>query len=109
MNAITNTVVGAGGSVTNISPINTAGPTDTDGDGLSDAEEQSLGTDMQKADTDGDGLFDREEVKVYKTDSLKKDTDGDGIDDGTEVKNGYNPAGGGKLYDLNTAINNSNQ
>ncbi|MFH0892193.1 MAG: CARDB domain-containing protein [Candidatus Falkowbacteria bacterium] len=34
---------------------------DTDGDGLSDALEDALGTDKEKADTDGDGLSDREE------------------------------------------------
>ena len=36
-------------------------------------------------DTDGDGLTDAEEVNVYRTDPGKADTDGDGIDDGTEV------------------------
>lgn len=42
---------------------------DTDGDGLTDAEEQLLGTNPTKVDTDGDG---------YK--------------DGDEVKNGYDPS-----------------
>lgn len=43
---------------------------DTDGDGLTDAREQELGTDPQNPDTDGDGY-----------------TDGD------EVENGYSPLG----------------
>ncbi|MGB1585756.1 MAG: hypothetical protein ACPHID_01765 [Thermoplasmatota archaeon] len=38
-----------------------ASTTDSDGDGLSDATEQSLGTDPQVADTDGDGVLDGED------------------------------------------------
>ena len=71
---------------------------DTDGDGLTDAEEQTLGTDPTKVDTDQDGLTDYEEVKIYTTDPLKADTDGDSYLDGTEVRNGYNPKGPGKLF-----------
>ncbi|EKE13681.1 MAG: hypothetical protein ACD_12C00869G0002 [uncultured bacterium] len=41
-------------------------------------------------DTDGDGLSDGEEQK-YFTDMRKKDTDDDGYDDKTEVEKGYNP------------------
>ncbi|MFD2099281.1 gliding motility-associated C-terminal domain-containing protein, partial [Flagellimonas iocasae] len=37
---------------------------DTDGDGLTDAEENILGTDINNPDTDGDGLTDGEEVLV---------------------------------------------
>ncbi|MFP2964292.1 hypothetical protein ACLEPN_42965, partial [Myxococcus sp. 1LA] len=37
---------------------------DTDGDGLSDAEEIALGTDPNNPDTDGDGLPDGIEVHV---------------------------------------------
>ena len=73
--------------------------TDTDGDGLTDEEENNLGTNINKVDTDGDGLPDYEEVKVYGTDPLKADTDGDGHNDGEEIKNGYNPLGAGKLID----------
>jgi hypothetical protein len=78
---------------------------DSDGDGLTDEEEQGLGTDLYKQDTDLDGLFDREEVKIYKTDPLKKDTDADGFQDGQEVDSGNNPAGEGKLLDLQSEIN----
>lgn len=62
---------------------------DTDGDGLTDAQEAQLGTDPNKADTDGDGLTDGDEVNQYKTDPLTADTDGDGLNDGDEV-NSYN-------------------
>jgi hypothetical protein len=73
---------------------------DSDGDGLLDWEEKSLGTDIRLSDTDGDGLFDREEVRVYKTNPLDPDTDKDGYQDGSEVKGGYNPNGPGKLYEI---------
>ena len=74
--------------------------TDQDQDGLSDEEEMALGTDPNNIDTDTDGLFDREEVMVYKTDPLNPDTDGDGHQDGVEVKNGFNPNGSGKLFEI---------
>jgi hypothetical protein len=74
--------------------------TDTDGDGLTDAEETELGTDRNLTDTDGDGLFDREEVRVYKTNPIQFDTDGDGYGDGQEVQGGYSPLGPGKLFQL---------
>jgi hypothetical protein len=73
---------------------------DSDQDGLSDEEESAIGTSSNNIDTDNDGLFDREEVRVYKTNPLVSDTDGDGYSDGDEVKNGYNPAGAGKLYEI---------
>ena len=38
---------------------------DTDGDGLSDATEETIGTDRLAADTDGDGLLDGWEVNGY--------------------------------------------
>jgi hypothetical protein len=62
--------------------------TDTDGDGLSDADEVDVyGTDPNLADTDGDGLSDGEEALAggTGTDPLDSDTDGDGLDDGDEV------------------------
>ncbi|MEB4590941.1 hypothetical protein VSS37_08135, partial [Candidatus Thiothrix sp. Deng01] len=58
---------------------------DSDGDGLKDGEERTLGTDPTKADTDGDGLPDGVEVSTTKTDPTKADTDGDGLNDGVEV------------------------
>jgi hypothetical protein len=93
---------------------------DTDGDGLTDAREQSTGTDPRVADTDGDGLPDGEEESVHQTDPTVADTDGDGLTDGYEVRvwrtnptqddtdgdsyldgaeiqNGFNPLGSGPL------------
>ena len=89
---------------------------DTDGDGLTDAEEQQLGTDQLKADTDGDGYTDKQEIdsgydpltvggkldsdrdgladpdeKCWGTDAHNPDTDGDGYLDGQEVVNGFDP------------------
>lgn len=59
-------------------------PVDTDGDGLTDAEEAELGTDAMSADTDGDGITDAEEIELG-TDATVADTDGDGLNDGSEV------------------------
>jgi hypothetical protein len=70
---------------------------DRDKDGLTDEEEEELGTSARAADTDGDGLFDLEEVKTWETDPLNPDTDGDTYLDGAEVSGGYNPSGEGTL------------
>jgi hypothetical protein len=89
---------------------------DTDGDGLTDAQEQQLGTDQLKADTDGDGYTDKQELdsgydpltvggkldsdrdgladpdeKCWGTDLRNPDTDGDGYLDGQEVVNKFDP------------------
>ncbi len=54
---------------------------DSDGDGLTNIEEQSLGTNPQLYDTDGDTLSDYQESKNLGTNPLKKNTDGDRYDD----------------------------
>lgn len=59
--------------------------TDTDGDGLTDAEEAMYGTDPGNPDTDGDAIDDGGEVHSYGTDPTLADTDGDGIDDYPEI------------------------
>jgi hypothetical protein len=59
---------------------------DTDGDNLSDFDEdRSVGTDPLVADTDSDSLNDGDEVFLYSTSPLLADTDADGLDDGYEV------------------------
>ncbi len=63
---------------------------DTDGDGRGDGEERATGTDPLDPDTDGDGLYDGYEVAIG-TDPLKADTDGDGHPDGLEVAQGTDP------------------
>ena len=75
-------------------------PLDSDGDGLTDAQEQTLGTNSGNPDSDSDGLFDGEEVNVYHTNPLEPDSDHDSFTDGQEVHNGYNPLGPGKLLEL---------
>lgn len=65
--------------------------TDTDDDGLSNAEERRIGTDPRRADTDQDGLEDGAEVQNYDTDPLEADTDGDGLHDAQEVNRGTDP------------------
>jgi uncharacterized protein (TIGR03382 family) len=63
---------------------------DSDGDGLSDIQEEDLGTDPENADTDGDGLPDGREVfggnpalpNNNVTNPLDVDTDNDGLCDG---------------------------
>lgn len=84
---------------------------DADGDGLTNIEEQNLGTDPMSGDTDSDlisdfleisiglnplvsnvgvdsdaeGLLDVDEVTILGTDPLHSDTDRDGLSDGIEV------------------------
>ena len=82
--------------------------TDTDGDGLSDVDEDEAGScsgvpaldadvegdfnhpidcaTVDTADTDGDGLTDAEEVLILGTIPAYVDTDGDSIEDGLEVE-----------------------
>lgn len=49
---------------------------DSDGDGIDNVTEVSLGTDIFNADTDGDGISDYEEVYVVYSDPLVQDFDG---------------------------------
>lgn len=69
----------------------TNGRSDTDEDGLTDAEEQAADTDPFGADTDGDGVPDPAEVDG-PTDPSARDTDGDGLADGTERDGATDPA-----------------
>ncbi|MRG93283.1 DUF3344 domain-containing protein [Polyangium spumosum] len=73
---------------------------DTDGDGLTDDYENTIGTDPNDADSDDDGVIDGEEPNpTDDTDgdgtinALDPDSDGDGLKDGTEMgKDCSNPA-----------------
>ena len=59
---------------------------DTDGDGLTDLEENTLyNTDMNDNDTDGDGLLDGDEVNNHGTNPNEKDSDGDDLSDYDEI------------------------
>ena len=65
---------------------------DTDGDGLTNAQEEVLGTEPLDADSDDDGISDGDEVgddatydEGTDTNPLNPDTDDDGIQDGTEA------------------------
>ncbi len=58
---------------------------DADNDGLNDSSELELQTDPNNADSDGDGLFDSVEHNDIGTDPNNHDTDQDGLSDGDEV------------------------
>ncbi len=62
--------------------------TDTDQDGLSDAEEASRGTDPNNPDSDGDGVRDGVEARPG---AGTADADGDGLSDAGESAAGTNP------------------
>ena len=61
---------------------------DVDNDGLSDGEEQLVGSNPFLPDTDGDGLTDFQEVRLTKTHPNSADTDGDGINDADDDQDG---------------------
>ena len=71
------------------------GGADWDGDGLTNAEEQSHGTDMTKADSDGDGLPDGWEVahglNPNNGGDANSDADNDGLTAAQEYAQGTNP------------------
>ncbi|MBK7864174.1 MAG: hypothetical protein IPJ65_37380 [Archangiaceae bacterium] len=63
--------------------------TDSDGDGVSDADERTVGTNPSSIDSDGDGISDRLEGRVDTDgdgviDALDTDADGDAISDAIE-------------------------
>lgn len=63
---------------------------DADGDGLTNLQEQVLGSNPRNPDTDGDELPDKQET-THGTDILNPDTDNDGLTDKQEVNLGYDP------------------
>lgn len=70
---------------------------DSDGDGLTDADEAQRGTDPNNPDTDSDGLDDWTEVWFTRTNPLSSDSDGDGLTDGFERSHEYPDAYGNLL------------
>ncbi|MBT7701860.1 MAG: DUF2341 domain-containing protein, partial [Verrucomicrobia bacterium] len=74
-----------------ISAEEPAASLDFDEDGLSNAQEYQLGSDVYNEDTDGDGLSDYDEVTTHGTSPIALDSDSDGLPDGWEVANGYDP------------------
>ncbi|WP_437927817.1 DUF3344 domain-containing protein [Sorangium sp. So ce291] len=74
-------------------------PTDTDGDGLSDAVEENIGTDPNDGDSDDDGVLDGQEPNFSDDhdgdgliNALDPDSDDDGLFDGTELGRDCNDA-----------------
>jgi hypothetical protein len=69
--------------------------TDTDSDGLTNLQEQAIGTDPTKVDTDGDGINDKAEIDngfdPINTSDGSQDNDGDGLTNKEEVDNNTNP------------------
>jgi uncharacterized delta-60 repeat protein len=58
---------------------------DSDGDGVDDPTETTLGTGILDPDSDDDGLSDGKEVAEYQCNPLDPDSDDDGLLDGAEV------------------------
>ncbi|WP_148216374.1 hypothetical protein [Coraliomargarita akajimensis] len=72
--------------------IELAEPLHSDGDGLNDWEEATLGTDPLLADTDDDLLDDAVETMVAGSDPHKVDSDDDGFVDRDEHLSGSDPS-----------------
>ena len=63
---------------------------DPDGDGLTNRQEENIGTDALDPDSDGDGLLDGQEVAL-NTNPMFVDSDRDGEFDGAELAAGTDP------------------
>ena len=72
--------------------FNVAAVIDSDGDGLTDADEANIyGTNPYEADTDFDFITDDVEINLYGTDPTYSDTDADGLSDNDEFVYGAAP------------------
>jgi len=75
-------------SKTNLEGVQGVVERDSDGDGITDADEINLyGTNPTRADSDNDGLTDSQEINIYHTNALNPDSDGDCLLDSFEVLN----------------------
>jgi hypothetical protein len=76
-------------------PVATSSNADADGDGLSDAAEQLLGTNPLRGDSDGDGIPDAYEVENRMNPRMRADAsadlDGDGVSNRSEYLVRANP------------------
>ncbi|MAY75363.1 MAG: hypothetical protein CMJ31_11710 [Phycisphaerae bacterium] len=63
---------------------------DSDMDGLTDGDEELLGTDPHASDTDGDGISDSAEIATG-TSPVRSDSDLDGLSDGEETAGNTDP------------------
>ncbi len=85
---------------------------DSDEDGVNDGDELVIGSDPNNSDSDGDGLSDGDEL-ANGTDPNEEDTDGDGVSDGDEITNGTDPTDDGlgedtgDFWDWGDGANNS--
>jgi hypothetical protein len=73
---------------------NSDGSQDPDKDGLDNFEEFLSSTSPHVSDTDQDGISDAEEVNVYKTNPTNSDTDADLLPDGWEIEHSLDPDSG---------------
>ena len=80
-------------ALTRMTPSDAA--TDSDGDGITNANEVAMGTDPKSADSDGDGQNDGSEQNSGSdpsdSESTYADADADGMSDSYETANGFNP------------------
>ena len=61
---------------------------DWNNDGISNADAERLGLNISVLDSDGDGLSDADEINIHKSDPLKYSTMDDIYSDGYKIKNG---------------------
>ena len=78
-------------------PNETPAEQDVDNDGLLDVDEATHGTDLNNPDTDGDGLTDGLELTMGMTDPLNADSNNNGCPDGEEALGGCGDACVGDL------------
>jgi hypothetical protein len=81
---------GSANAVVQITDLSLSVSDDADSDGLTNAQESTLGTNPLSGDTDHDGISDWEEVNTTLTNPLKADSDGDGMTDSQEIIAGTN-------------------